>query len=98
MKYLTNFLFEMGQLQRVKRTGMTTIGVDRPHSVAEHCQRTAVIGLFLAKLEKADPHRVTMMCLFNDVHEARINDVHKVGHRYLNVKEAEAKAHKLSHP
>ena len=31
------------------------------------------------------------MCLFNDIHEARINDLHKMGHHYIDFREAEAK-------
>ena len=93
MKELTNFLFETGQLKRVKRSGWWMINIDNPESVAEHCQRTAVIGFFLAKLENADPYRVTLMCLFNDIHETRLNDLHKVGHRYIDFKKAESVAH-----
>jgi putative hydrolase of HD superfamily len=93
MKELTNFLYETGQLQRFKRSGFSLIGVENLHTVAEHCQRAAIIGFFLAKLEKADPCKTTLMCLFNDIHETRISDINKVGHRYLNVKEAESKAH-----
>jgi putative hydrolase of HD superfamily len=93
MKELTKFLFETGQLSRVKRSGFSLVGVTEPHSVAEHCQRAAVIGYFLAKLEKADSHKVTLMCLFNDIHEARIGDINKVGHRYVDCKPAESKAH-----
>jgi putative hydrolase of HD superfamily len=94
VKELTKFLFESGQLSRVKRSGFSLVGVTEPHSVAEHCQRAAVIGYFLAKLEKADQQKVTLMCLFNDIHETRIGDINKVGHRYLEVKAAESRAHK----
>jgi putative hydrolase of HD superfamily len=34
------------------------------------------------------------MCIFNDLHEARINDLHKVGQRYIDFRSAETKAHK----
>jgi len=30
-----------------------------------------------------------MMGLFNDIHEARINDLHKMGHSYIDFKDAE---------
>ena len=29
------------------------------------------------------------MCLFNDIHEARINDLHKMGHYYIDFRDAE---------
>lgn len=92
MKELTKFLYETGQLKRVKRSGWWLIGIKDPESVAEHSQRAAVVGYFLAKMEKVDTNKVVLMCLFNDIHEARLNDLHKVGHRYINFKEAETKA------
>ena len=92
MKPLVNFLFETGQLKRVKRSGWWLINIKDPESVAEHSHRTAVMGYFLAKLEKVDVFKVVLMCLFNDIHEARLNDLHKVGHRYIDFKEAEEKA------
>ena len=30
-----------------------------------------------------------MMTLFGDIHEARINDLHKMGHSYIDFKKAE---------
>ncbi|PIZ52412.1 HAD family hydrolase [Candidatus Woesearchaeota archaeon CG_4_10_14_0_2_um_filter_33_13] len=93
IKKIANFLYETGQLKRVKRSGWWLINVNDPENVAEHSQRAAVIGYFLAKIEKVDVHKVVMMCLFNDIHEARLNDLHKVGHRYIDFKEAESKAH-----
>ncbi len=88
-----NFLAEAGQLKRVKRSGWWITGIQHPESVAEHCFRCAVLGYLIARAEKADPYKVLMMCLFNDIHEARINDLHKVGHRYINFKKAEDKAY-----
>lgn len=91
---LVNFFFELGQLKRVKRSGWWLLGINNPESVAEHSFRAAAIGYFLAKLEKADENKITLMCLFNDLHETRINDLHKVGHKYINFKQAETKVHK----
>lgn len=93
-KNIINFLFEAGQLKRVKRSGWWLINIPNPESVAEHSHRAAVVGYVLAKLEGADAEKVSMMCIFNDLHETRINDLHKVGHRYLDFKSAETKAHK----
>ena len=50
MKELTRFLYEVGQLQRVRRSGFSLVGVENPHSTADHSHRAAVIGYFLAKL------------------------------------------------
>ena len=94
MENLLRFLFEVGQLKKVKRSGWWLIGVDHPESVADHSFRCAVIGYFLAKLENADPYKVAIMCLFHDMQEARINDLHKVGQRYVDFGAAEKKAFK----
>ena len=93
-KNIINFLAEAGQLKRVKRSGWWVIGIKDPESVAEHCFRCAVLGYILAKMEKADPYKVAMMALFNDIHEARINDLHKMGHSYIDFREAEMKVFK----
>jgi len=92
MKDIISWFYEMGQLKRVKRSGWWVAGVKDPESVAEHSFRAALIGYVLAGLEGADRNKTAVMCLFNDVHEARINDLHKVGHRYIKFKEAEKKA------
>lgn len=87
-----DFFFELGQLKRVKRSGWWLAGVKDPETVAEHSFRTAAIGYVLAKLEKADDKKVLLMCLFNDLHEARLNDLHKVGHKYIEFKPIETAA------
>ena len=68
------------------------IGIKNGESVAEHSFRAALLGYLLAKMEKVDPYPVVMMALLNDLHEARINDLHKVGHRYIDFRAAERKA------
>jgi len=92
MRNLVDFLFECGQLKRVKRSGWWLIGIKDPETVAEHSFRTAIIGYLLGKLEGADEKKVALMGLFNDLHEARLNDLHKVGQRYIDFKLAETKA------
>jgi len=93
IKKITNFLFELGALKHVKRSGWWIINVKDPENVAEHSFRAGVVGYMLAKLEKVDVSKVAMMCFLNDLHEARLNDLHKVGHRYIDFKKAETAAH-----
>ncbi len=81
-------------LKKIKRSGWWVVGIKDPESVAEHCFRCAIMGYYMAHLEGADAAKVTLMTLFNDVHEARINDLHKMGHYYIDFKEAEKKAFK----
>jgi len=84
-----NFFAEAGLLKHIKRSGWWVAGIKDPESVAEHSFRCAIIGYYLAHLEKADPYKVMTMALFNDIHEARINDLHKMGHHYIDFREAE---------
>ncbi len=85
---------EAGLLKKIKRSGWWVAGIKDPESVAEHCFRCAVMGYYMAHAEKVDPYKVVMMTLFNDIHEARINDLHKMGHYYIDFKDAEKKVFK----
>jgi putative hydrolase of HD superfamily len=87
-----DFFAEAGLLKRVKRSGWWVAGIENPESVAEHSFRCAVIGYYIAHCEDVDPYYVVTMALFNDIHEARINDLHKMGHYYIDFREAEKKA------
>jgi len=90
-KDLAKFLYEVGQLKRVKRSGWWIGGIENPESVAEHSFRTAVIAYLLAKLEGADPEKTTVMALFHDIGEARTNDLHRIGRRYVDWENVEKK-------
>lgn len=90
-KGLVNFLAEIGQLKRVKRSGWWVAGIKDPESVAEHCLRTAIIGYILARMEKVEPYQVILTILFHDTHEARTNDLHKISLNYFDYKSAEKK-------
>ena len=92
MQKLAQFLFEVGYLKKVSRSGWWLLGNKTPESVAEHSFRCTVIGYLLARSEKVDAFKVIMMCLFHDVHEARTNDLHKIAQKYINLEEAGAKA------
>jgi putative hydrolase of HD superfamily len=48
-----------------------------------------IIGWFLAKMEGADPYKVTMMCLFHDIAEARSGDHNWVHKKYVKIFEEE---------
>jgi putative hydrolase of HD superfamily len=92
MKDIAKYLFEAGQLKRVRRSGWWMIGVEHPESIAEHSFRAAIAGYIIGKMEGVDANKVALMALFNDMHEARLNDLHKVGHRYIDFRKAEKKA------
>lgn len=86
---IAKYLYEIGHLKYVKRSGWWRMGVRDPESVAEHSYRTAVIGYILASLEGANPEKTASICLFHDTAEARTLDLHWVAKRYLKPKEGE---------
>lgn len=84
-KKIVNFIFELNQLKRERRSGFLMAGVDRPDSIAEHALRAAQIGYILAVMEKYErPEEVGMMMVIHDNAEARIGDHHKVAARYMS--------------
>ena len=89
---IAKFLYEMGQLKRVKRSGWWIAGVKDPETVAEHSFRTAVIAYLLARLEGVDPGKAVLMALFHDMQEARTNDAHRIVRRYADWKNVDKKA------
>jgi len=91
---LMNLIAEAGMLKRVRRSGWWVLGIKDSETVADHSFRCAVIGYIIAKMEKVPPYKVLLMTLFNDMHEARINDLHKMAQRYIKLQEAEDRAFK----
>jgi putative hydrolase of HD superfamily len=91
LEQVAHYLYEMGNLKRLRRSGWGRMGVDSPETVGAHSFRTAIIGYVLAVLEGADPERTASICLFHDVAEARIGDISWLARRYLaSAQEAEA--------
>ncbi|MFH1245107.1 MAG: HD domain-containing protein [Candidatus Omnitrophota bacterium] len=87
-----NFIAEAGLLKRVYRSGWSVLGIKDAESVADHAFRCAVIGYVLAKMERVPAYNVLLMTVFNDIHEARITDLHKMAQRYLDAQPAEDRA------
>jgi putative hydrolase of HD superfamily len=91
MDPICNFIFELGQLRRIRHEGWKLASVALPESVAEHSLRVAQIGYMLAVLEDYDnPAEVCTMAVFHDMGETRIGDLHKVANRYVNADEHRA--------
>jgi len=81
---IVRFLFEMGQLRRIKHEGWKLAGIESPESVAEHTLRAAQIAYILAKMENyPQPEKVCAMVVFHELAEARTGDVHRVARRYV---------------
>lgn len=88
MENITDFLFEIGILSRIKRTGFYYLG-SGSQSVSEHSFRVAIIGYCLARMLNADVDvlKTILMCLLHDVPEARTGDLNYVNKRYVNADE-----------
>lgn len=90
MRDTVNFLFEVGVLKKVPRSGYKFLGTGS-ESVADHSFRVAVIAYVLAKHElQADLQKVVLMSLFHDIHEARTGDHNYVNKQYVIVNEDKA--------
>lgn len=86
---LADFCNEVGMLRHTPRSGYAFLGSGK-ENVAEHSYRVSVLGYALARLAGADPARVTFLCLFHDLHEARTGDFNYVNHRYNQCRAREA--------
>jgi len=93
---ITHFLFEVGMLKRTPRSGYQFLG-SGGESVADHCFRTAVIGYVLSRLAGVEPHRVTLMCLFHDLPEARTGDQNYMNKKYVTAHEERALEDQIRH-
>lgn len=88
-----DFIFQLGQLKRTKRSGWKSIGILDGESVAEHSYRTAVLAYVIAKEEglgEKEAKDAMFLALLHDVHEARLGDLHKLAKKYLKVDEEKA--------
>jgi 5'-deoxynucleotidase YfbR-like HD superfamily hydrolase/biotin operon repressor len=77
------FLFEMGHLKHLARTGWLLLGIPQPETVAEHCFRAGVVGIALAALEGANVGRTAALCILHDSHETRNGDVISIARAYV---------------
>jgi putative hydrolase of HD superfamily len=85
------FLFEMGHLKNLPRSGWLLLGVPEPESVAEHSFRVGMVGIMLAAIDgSADIGRTAALCITHDAHETRIGDVPSVGRAYVTTAKPEA--------
>ena len=94
MTRVTNFLFEVGMLKRIPRSGWAFLPGAEGESVADHVFRTAVIAWTLARLDPSiNTDRVIELALFHDLPEARTGDLNYVHQKYVEVDEAAAARH-----
>ncbi|VVB67259.1 HD domain protein [Candidatus Norongarragalina meridionalis] len=88
-----DFVFELGQLKREKRSGWWIAKVPNPESVAEHSFRAAVIAYIIAEGEgKTNASDYSLAALLHDSCETRLGDRHKISQKYLKKGGSEKKA------
>ncbi|MGB8646709.1 MAG: HD domain-containing protein [Anaerolineae bacterium] len=82
------YLFEVGMLNQIPRSGFAFLGSGR-QSIAEHSFRATHIAWLLARLagEPVDLARLLQLILFHDLPEARTGDFNYVNHKYDSVNE-----------
>lgn len=93
MDTVARFFHELGQLERVARSGWWLAGIRDAESVAAHSFRTALIAYVLAELEGADAARTALLALVHDTAETRVNDAHRLAARYIETADGETRAH-----
>lgn len=90
MPHIADFLFEVGSLSRVPRSGFQRIG-NSEQSVAEHVHRVICVGYVLANLDgSVDVGKVVEMCLLHDLTESRISDLNYIHQKYVERHEEQA--------
>jgi putative hydrolases of HD superfamily len=80
---IARYLYEVGQMKRIRRSGWLVVGIPNPESVAEHSYRVVLIGYCLARLEGVDPLAVVLQCMLHDIPEARLGDLHKLSQQHI---------------
>ncbi len=89
MDSIVRFLFEIGSLKLIPRSGWFKIGIKNPESVAEHCFRTAIIASIIAFFETGDIDKAFKACFFGLIHdlgESRTLDLHRLSRRYVEIR------------
>ena len=80
MRDTTGFLYEIGLLERFKRTGWATAGVPNPESVAD-C--VSIIAALIAAMEHVDPQRAAFLDLWHSWREPRTTAASDFGARCM---------------
>ncbi len=93
---ISEFLFEIGTMRKIPRMHQQNLlSQDLSDNIATHSYRVAMIAWFLAKLEKVDPYKTTMMALLHDMGEIRSGDHNYVHKKYVKIFEEEISKEQL---
>ncbi len=73
---LVDFGKQVGKLKKLARKGwVSSVGVRKPESVADHSFRTAILVMCLSDLKGFDSDKLMKMALLHDLHEAIMGDL-----------------------
>ena len=89
-KEVVRFLFEVGSLKQIPRSGWLYFCIKDPESVAEHSFRASIIAFFLTYLETKNldkAYKAAFLALIHDLHEARVTDLHRLSKKYIKLDE-----------
>jgi putative hydrolase of HD superfamily len=81
---VANFVFELGVLKQIRRTGWWHVGVRDPESVAEHSLRVAQLASLIAAIEGAEPSRAALLAIWHDSQETRTGDLPHTARPYID--------------
>lgn len=79
-----DFLFELGHLKRLQRSGWRLARMAINDTVAAHSFRAALLAVVLAGMRGTDPARAALLALVHDMAEARTGDVDHLAAKYLS--------------
>ncbi len=80
---VTDFFYELGILQVMKRSGQDYLG-SGTQSIADHVFRVAMMGFTMAHMNGCDADKVMKMCLFHDLEESRTGDLNYLQQAYVD--------------
>lgn len=89
---IARFIFELGILKLVKRSGWERVGIRDRESVPEHQNRSAQLGFILAMMEGANPEKVACMMMIHDNPEVRTGDPNRLAKKYMDFEEGQLHA------
>ncbi|HEX9262593.1 MAG TPA: HD domain-containing protein [Candidatus Bathyarchaeia archaeon] len=73
---LVDFGKQVGKLKKLARKGwVSSVGVRKPESVADHSFRTAILVMCISDLKGLNTDKMVKMALLHDLHEAVTGDL-----------------------
>lgn len=95
-KRIGNFFYEISSLRKLARSHRQKLLTDDlSDNIASHSFTVTHIGYILAKMEKVDPYKVVLMCMFHDAGESRTGDINWTNKKHVKVDEEKVLSEQL---